>query len=213
MQNLKQICSTGHVQWDVYNIVRDAFCPFRGITVKTAAINHTELIKNMQFDMYVKIVGEKNGEKIVIAILGRNEKNSNDIATTTEKFRLFINSIKEQESKIILVSPCKFQTHVLNFISEQSLNKRISRYSYDHFKIVVPLGPYCSPHRILSVEESAKQIEIHRLDQKEMKKIYTYDPQIVWLGAQPGDIIWIDRLNPLSGRSADIRRVARGEAP
>lgn len=213
MQELKRIPSTGHVQWDVYNIVRDAFCPYRGIRVKTPVINHGDLIKNMQFDMYVKIVGEKGDKKIVIAILGRNEKGTNDIATVTEKFRLFINSIKEHDADIILISPCQFQTHVLNFIAEQKLDRRISRYSYDHFKVVVPLGPYCSRHIVLSPTEAKEQIDLHRINSKEMKKIYTYDPQIVWLGAQPGDIIWIDRLNPLSGKSGDLRRVVRGEAP
>jgi DNA-directed RNA polymerase subunit H len=209
---LKQYKSTGHVQWDVYNIVRDAFCPYRGIKIKTPTLTHADLIKNMQFDMYVKIVGETSkGNKIVITILARNEKGVNEIATMTDKFRLFINSIKEQESEIIIISPCKFQTHVLNFISDNGLTKRIHRYNYDHFKVVVPLGPYCSPHRILSSEEAQKQIDLHKLDQKEMKKILSSDPQIIWLGAQPGDIIWIDRINPLSGLSSDIRRVIRGE--
>ena len=213
---LKPYKSTGHVQWDIYNIVRDQFCQYRDIVVKTAVLTHLELIKNMQFDMYVKIVGERaadKGGKIIIAILGRNENGVNEIATTTEKFRLFINSVKEQDAEIILISPCKFQTHVLSFINDQKLARRISRYSYDHMKVVVPLGPGCSEHYIMSTSEARAQIEIHRIEQKEMKKIYTYDPQIVWLGAQPGDVIWIDRINPLTGRSADIRRVIKGEAP
>jgi DNA-directed RNA polymerase subunit H (RpoH/RPB5) len=218
---LPQIQSTGHVQQDVYNIVREAFCPYRGIQVKTPEITHSQLIKDMQFDMYVKIVGEHtlkdNGketkEKLVIAILGRDEKEGNPIATTTEKFRLFINSVKEQDAKIIIISPCRFATHVLNYIHDNALAKRIQRCTYDHFKVVVPLGPGCSEHRVATVEEVKKFLDLHKLDTKEMKRIYTYDPQCIWLGAQPGDYILIDRLNPLTGRSTDIRRVVRGEAP
>ena len=220
-KQLPQIQSTGHVQQDVYTIVRKAFCPYRGITVTTPEISHTQLIKDMQFDMYVKIVGdypvEKDGkttrEKLVIAILGRDEKEGNPIATTTEKFRLFINSVKEQDAKIIIISPCRFATHVLNYIHDNALAKRIQRCTYDHFKVVVPLGPGCSDHRIASVEEVKKELALHKLDTKEMKRIYTYDPQCIWLGAAPGDYVLIDRLNPLSGRSIDIRRVVRGEAP
>jgi DNA-directed RNA polymerase subunit H (RpoH/RPB5) len=208
---LKPYKTSGCVAWDVYNIVRDAFCPYRGIKVMTPAINQNDLIKNMQFDMYIKIIGEKDDKKIVIAILGRNEKGVNEIVAITEKFRLFLNNIKEQDSEIILISPVKFQTHVLNYIAEHGLNKRIYRYDYDNFKIVVPLGPGCGQWRILSPDEAKKQIEIHNLDQKEMKKVYTYDAQIIWLGAQPGDIVWINRFNPLSGRSSDIRRVVKGE--
>ncbi len=208
---LKPYKNTGHVQWDIYNILRNAFCPYRGIKVITPEISQTELIKNLQFDLYVKVVGLLKGKKIVIAILGRNDKNSNEIASITEKFRLFINSIKEQDADIIIVSPCKFQTHVLNYISEQGLTKKISRYSYDHFKVVVPLGPYCSKHTILSHDEAQLIIDVHRIDPKEMKKIFTYDPQIVWLGAQPNDIILIERFNPLSGISTDLRKVVKAE--
>jgi DNA-directed RNA polymerase subunit H (RpoH/RPB5) len=209
MELLKPIQATGHVQWDIYNIVRKAFCPYRAIEVTTPPITQAELIKNMQFDMYVKIVGKvtRTGAKIVIAILGRNENGSNDIAVTTEKFRLFVNSIKEQDSQIIIISPCRFLQHILRYIQQDpKLNRRISRYNYDHFKVVVPLGPYCSRHTILSPEAAAKEIETHKLDPKEMKKIMSSDPQCIWLGAVPGDIILIDRLNPLTGRSTDFRK-------
>lgn len=214
---LPQIQSTGHVQQDVYTIVRKAYCPYRGITVKTPEISHNQLIKDMQFDMYVKIVGEygpeEKREKIVIAILGRDEKESNPIATTTEKFRLFINSVKEHDAKIIIISPCRFATHVINYIHENALAKRIQSCTYDHFKVVVPLGPGCQEHRIATAEEIKKFLALHKIDTKEMKRIYTYDPQCIWLGAQPGDFVIINRLNPLTGRSTDLRRVVRGEAP
>ena len=207
---LKPYMSTGHVQWDVYNIVRDAFCPFRGIKIKTPPLTQNDLIKNMQFDMYVKMTGETAaGGKIVIAILSRNEKGTNEIATISEKFKLFINSIKEPDSSIIIITPCDFSIYVVNFVTDNNLKKRVFAYNYDRFKTVVPLGPYCSPHRIMGPEEAKEQIEMHRLDKKEMKKIFMSDPQIVWLGANPGDVIWIDRINPLSGRSSDIRIVVR----
>jgi DNA-directed RNA polymerase subunit H (RpoH/RPB5) len=63
------------------------------------------------------------------------------------------------------------------------------------------------------VDEVKQFIAQHKLDPKEMKRIYTYDPQCIWLGAMPGDYVLIDRRNPLTGRSIDIRRVLRGEAP
>ncbi len=242
LSRLKPIQSTAYVQWDVYNNVRDAFCPYRNIRVVTPAITRDELIKNMQFDNYVKIVGELpaaavveagapkkdakdaksvgkkaaktvDNRKIVIAILGRNEKGGNEITSITEKFKLFVNGIKEPNSRIIIISPCKFQTHVLNYIAEAGMGKRINKYTYDHFKVVIPLGPHCSEHEILTPEEAKHELELHHIDSKEMKQIYTYDPQIIWLGAEPNDIVRITRINPLSGRSTDLRRVIRGEAP
>lgn len=207
---MQKIKSSGYVQWDVYRILREAFCPYREIELKTAAITKDMLIKNMQFDNYVKMNGQStkgDKRKYVIAILSRNEKGGNEIASMTEKFRLFINSIKEGDAEIIIVSPCKFQTHVLNHIYESGLAKRINRYYYDHFKVVVPLGPYCSPHTVLNPEEARKTIEQHNLELKEMKKIYTFDAQVIWSGAQPGQIVRIDRYNSSSGRSTDYRRV------
>lgn len=210
MDKLTKIQSTGYVQWDVYNIIRNAFCPYRKIDIsKSPVLTKDELIKNMQFDNYVKLTGvhEETKNKIVIAILGRNEKGTNEIISITEKFRLFINSIKEQEAEILIIAPAHFQTHVLNFIFESKLDKRIHRYLYDHFKIVIPLAPGSSRHTILSAEESRAEIELHSLNQKEMKPIFMTDPQIIWLGAQPGDIVRIERYNQSSGIGTDVRRV------
>lgn len=210
MSELKEHKTTGYVQWDVYNVIRNAFCLYRNIKLTTSEITKDQFIKNMQFDNYIKLTGEKDKKNIVIAILARNEKGTNEIAIITEKFRLFINSIKTNVDEIIIVSPCKFPTHVLKLIYDMDISKKINRYYYDHFKIVVPLGPYCSKHTILSIDETKEIIEQHNLVLKEMKKIYTTDSQIVWIGAQVGQIVRIDRINVNTGKSTDYRRVVAG---
>lgn len=209
---LKRHKITGHVQWDIYNILRDAFCPYRKIEISTPAITQAELIKNMQFDQFIKIEGtDAKKNTIIITLLNRNEKDSNEIVTITDKFRLFINNVKKDNAKILIISPCGFQTHVINYIIDNELTNTVYRYHYDNFKIVIPLCPGSSEMRILSSEESDKVIKRYNLDTKDMKKIFTYDPQVIWLGAVHGDIIWINRYNPISGYSSDIRRVIKAE--
>jgi DNA-directed RNA polymerase subunit H (RpoH/RPB5) len=206
---------SGYVQWDIYRILHEAFCPYRGIKITTPKITKDELIKNLQFDNYIKFEGtnERTNELYCIALLNQNESGTNEIAMVTEKFRLFINSIKSDKIKhILIISPCQFGTHVLTHIYEntQGLANMISRYNYDHFKTIIPLGPYCSEHKLLTEDQAKQLLEYHNFEVSNMKRIYTTDPQIIWLGANPGDYVLITRTSQLAGASTEIRRVVPG---
>jgi DNA-directed RNA polymerase subunit H (RpoH/RPB5) len=202
---------TGYVQWDIYQILKHAFCPYRSIKVDEKDLTKDDLQKNLQFDGYVKFEGtDLKGDKILIALLSQNDKGTNEISQTTEKFRVFMNNVRSDKiKKILVVSPGDFSTHILNYIYAQpDLAEMLQIHHYDRFKVVVPLGPYCSEHRILSNEEAKEFIDYNKIEVQMMKKIYMDDPQIIWLGAEPGQYILITRLSRSSGRSNELRKVA-----
>jgi DNA-directed RNA polymerase subunit H (RpoH/RPB5)/uncharacterized protein YciU (UPF0263 family) len=204
---LKQYRPTGFLQYDIYKIVTECYCPYRGLTIKSAEVNKDDFIKNMQYDGYVKLETEADGKKILIFILDKNERGSNDIITTTESFKLFINSIKNKEAEIVIISPARFQTHVINYVYENGLNENMYRYHYDNFKVVVPLGPYVPEHKILNEQERKKVLNTLNIEPKNMKKIYTDDPQSIWLGARPEQILEIKSYSQTVGYTVDYRRV------
>lgn len=209
---LKPIQSSGDVQYDIYRVVTEVFCPYRSITITSKIVGKDELLANMEFDKYTKIDAKKaSGERLAIVILSRNKNEINEITTITEKFKLFINNIRSQNDVIMLISPNGFATHVLNYIHDNEINKMLFRYNYDTFKTVVPLGPYCSKHTVLTPEEAEYELNVHRLDPKEMKRIRSYDPMAIWEDAKPGDIIKIERINNLTGGSEDLRKVVKSE--
>lgn len=208
--DIKRTFNTGYIQWDIYNNITNAFLAYRGIKQTSATLEKEAFIKNMHFDNYVKIEGTKDKTKYTIALLERNERGQNDIVTVTEKFKLFINNIKSAGTKIYIISPCAFQTHVINYIiGDESLSNTLELYNYNHFKTIIPLGPWCSKHRLLSEEEASQVLKLFNIDKKEMKKIFMHDPQVVWLGGEPNQIVEIQRINTVTGYGTDYRRVVR----
>jgi len=223
INNLKEFASnfkpSGYVQWDIYQILKHAFCPYRNIQVKSQDITKDELMKNLQFDNYIKFEGfisdekkEKKSNKdetFLIALLNQNDKGYNEISQTTEKFRLFINNIKSDKvKKIIIVTPSEFSTHVLNYIYDvPNLPNMLSIYNYDRFKTIIPLGIYVPVHKLLTDVESQEIINYHKIDITVMKKISINDPQITWLGGEIGQYVSIVRLSSIAGYSTELRKI------
>lgn len=208
---LKDYQPTDYVQYDIYNIVIKAFIPYRGMELVSKVLTHEAFMLNMQYLQYIHIEAKKGDQKYIISILDRKDKDSdtNEIASITEKFKLFINTIKAKDTEILIISPCKFQTHVINYIHEEKMEHLIHRYMYDHFKDVKPLAPGANQHYILDEDDAEEVIKYFNMQRKKMRTIFTDDPQVIWLGAMPGQIIYIKRINQISGFGTDYRRVVR----
>lgn len=204
---LKPIYPTGYVQWDVYTVIREAWGPFRGLTVKTPKIAKADFIKTLQFTGYVTL--EMDGdEKITVAILD-SQDGSSPVAAVTERFKLFYNSIKSPDMKLIIISPIPFQSHVMTYINDNGLADSIQRFSYDHFKHVVPLGPNCSRHTILDEKQAEAVLNTFKVQRRIIRQIYSTDPMVAWTGAHPNQIIMIERRNAVTGVGTDYRRVVK----
>ena len=205
---LVPIYPTGYVQWDIYNIVIRSFCPYRNITVSDDMIPKEQFIKDMKYNGYIKINGiDESRQLYAISILSQNEKSTNEIASVTEKFRLF-NSTHTSDLKIIIITPKEFQSHVLRYIVNNKI-KNIYIYHYDEFKIVKPLGPRCGVHTILTPAEQEEYLNHFQISMNNMKKVYLNDPQIIWLGAEGDQIVKTVRQTSATGYSDEYRRVIK----
>jgi DNA-directed RNA polymerase subunit H (RpoH/RPB5) len=102
-----------------------------------------------------------------------------------------------------------FQSHVINYINDNNLGDIIQRCDYDHFKVVIPLGPDCSKHVVADEKQITEILDFFKAKKIDIKPIYSSDAQIEWLGAQPGQLIIITRINSSTGYGTDYRRVVK----
>jgi len=98
---------------------------------------------------------------------------------------------------------------IINYINKNITTCNIHRYSYDNFKTIIPIGPWCSQHSILDNKEADKILDMLSINKNKIKRIYINDPQIIWLGAKLDQIVRIDRINQITGYSTDYRRVVK----
>lgn len=130
-------------------------------------------------------------------------------------------SISNAQSIRQLLGKLNTPTHVI-LITEQPLNNfgkkavasykhlHIERLLHENFSLIVPMGPLCHKHRILSRDE------INTLLNEELycrlinlPKILQSDVQCTWLGAKIGDVIEIEITNDINGRALHYRVVVQ----
>jgi len=68
-------------------------------------------------------------------------------------------------------------------------------------------APLCSPHRILSIEETKTVCDDLKAHGHFLPAISVEDPQCFWLGAQVNDIIEIESVSDISGKAIRYRIV------
>jgi DNA-directed RNA polymerase subunit H (RpoH/RPB5) len=86
-------------------------------------------------------------------------------------------------------------------------NDKIENLKFDNFKAIIPLGQYCSKHRILDKKEVDELLSTTHVNKNNLPTILFSDPQIIWIGAKRGDIIEIDRVSESTGSSIYYRCV------
>lgn len=207
IKNLPKIQSSGYVQWDIYQILFNAFIPYKGMENDSKEMSQEDFIKQMQFKKYITIDTHTDTHTYKIILLNRNEQNNNDIMTVTEHMKHFLRNVLKPDIHLIVIGPETPKKHVQTYIKSEPLGHQIQIHNYDRFKIVVPLGPYVPHHTILTPEEEKEMLSIFNIRKNRLKEISHIDPQLIWMNAKFGDIIRIKNLSRLVGSSIDYRIV------
>lgn len=158
----------------------------------------------IQTDQYVltECVDPKNNREVLIYLFDSDSKYAN----SSQDLKRLLKKIKNP-CNVILITYRVFNTYCRKAIAS---NKHLSVYTYLHeiFELVLPHGPLCYPHRILSTAE------VIRLCNEELMcyltnlpKIFDEDPQCIWIGAESGDVIEIKMLSDISGETIQYRVV------
>ena len=158
----------------------------------------------MQTEQYVmtECLDTKKNTEVLIYMFDKDSK----YVLSSQDLKRLLKKIKNA-CDVILITYMPFKTYGKKAIS---VYKHLNVYTYlqEIFEMVLPYGPLCYPHRILSREE------VLRLCNEELMcylmnlpKIFDEDPQCIWIGASSGDVIEIKMLSDISGETIQYRVV------
>lgn len=162
-------------------------------------------LKTIQMERYVRMdfVDQKNNRAVAIFLIARGHNISN-----AQSIRQLLNKFNSPMDIILITEEALNNFGIKALRSYKHLH--VERLLHENFSLVVPHGPLCYPHRILSRDE------INTLLNEELycrlinlPKILQSDVQCVWLGARIGDVIEIEMANDVNGRALHYRVVVQ----
>ena len=201
-----RVMPTGYTPWDIYQIVRESWAPYRSFTVDDAKLGKDDVVKAMNIAGYVTVRIHQGDWKGQVAILDRNH--GPPIMGSTEKFKLFYNSVAVADVTLFIVAPCRFDSHVLNYIHEKKLEGSIVRIEYDHLKTVLPLGPSSPVHTLMDDAAAAAVKDFFQAKRRPLKPLFTNDGGYVWCGGEHGQVVQISRRNRM-GTGVTYRQIVQ----
>jgi DNA-directed RNA polymerase subunit H (RpoH/RPB5) len=193
-------------QYNRYNNLHTFASDWRKYKVISNTLDLTTFRNTMQTEEYIiiKCVDITKGREVNIYLIEPESK----YAKTTQEIKKLLNKIKSA-SDIIFVTYQPFNIYGKKAIASSEF-KHLNIYTYLHeiFDMILPDGPLCYPHRIMS------RTEVLNLCNNELycyienlPKIYDEDPQCIWIGAKGGDVIEIKMLSDISGIVFQYRTV------
>jgi len=204
---MNYIQPTGYVQWTIYKIIREAFMPYRKIDVISPEISQDDFTTELRFKKYVLIQGiDEQKTNINIVIMTRDENGTNRFITFTEDMKFFEKEVVAPNTKTIVISPAAPAAHVQTFINKLD-HDSMQIFNYDMFKIVLPLGPYVPLHQIINDPDEEKYIYQTLFKDKKckIKQIGKYDPQLIWVPGEVGQLVKLTNVSGLTGVSIEYR--------
>ena len=76
---------------------------------------------------------------------------------------------------------------------------KTKNYLFKHFIIEINKGPLCNEHIKLTDEQTDILCKSLRIDKMDLPKIYINDPQIIWIGAEVGQVVLIKSKSLIAG--------------
>lgn len=158
-------------------------------------------------------------ETMMINLINKKNKSNMEI------FKKYLDSRKIQNSKIltyaksnlnvVLITKKELSTYIrkkiIDINSKLIATKSTTQYHnylHKHFLLNITKGAMCSPHSILTKDEMLKlcsrELMIHPLS---LPSILINDPQVIWIGAEIGEIIKIEANSEMAGKAIRYRIV------
>jgi len=167
-------------------------------------LDETAFRGEMQTESYVafECADLKKNRQVFIYLFDKDSKYTN----SSQDLRKLLKKIKNP-CDVILITYKPFNTYGKKAIASF---KHLNAMNYRHeiFDLVLPNGPLCYPHRIMTREEVLhlcnEELFCHIIN---LPKIFNEDPQCIWIGAESGDVIEIKMLSDISGEVVHYRVV------
>ena len=162
--------------------------------------------KNIQIEQFIKhkCINPKNNRLVYIYMF----RDQSIYIKTTAQFKKLIDKIAANPADVIIISKLPLSVYINKaLISYNKLS--IHNYLYKYFAIELSKGPLCSKHTILSNNEvktlCSQELIIHPLS---LPAISVNDPQNIWIGGELGQVIKIESISEITGKSIRYRIVS-----
>ena len=152
-----------------------------------------DLIKTLQFYSYIKIkaVGKENKDNLLYVFL----VSDNSLVSKSLEFKKLLNNIPEKDAQVVIVSKEGIKTPVKKFMLKYEKKKLIIKnLLYVHFKVDIRNNIMVPVHKLCTKEETQKIMKDNNIDNiTQFPKIKRVDPQVLWAGGQPGQLMKVIR--------------------
>lgn len=169
-------------------------------------LDYTNFKKTMQVNQYIyhKCIDSVKGKYVYIYIFGVNSR----FIKTTPQFKRLIDKLPEEPSDVIIISKNELSIYINKALSKYT-HLKIYNYLHKYFALEISKGPLCSIHTILSNNAvrslCARELIIHPLS---LPSISINDPQNIWIGGELGQVIKIESISEITGKTIRYRIVS-----
>jgi DNA-directed RNA polymerase subunit H (RpoH/RPB5) len=169
-------------------------------------LDRKTFVQTMQLNEYLLVSGVDNasGKKIYLLLI----KPGSDYGRRTEHMKRIFKTIKPEPCTVFIFTKTPLTVYIRRALKLMT-PITYKNYFYKHFVIPIEQGPLCSRFKVLSEEETQhlcrKQLFISsRLD---LPRIYLSDPQVIWVGAEIGQVVKILTRSLIAGMMITYRVV------
>jgi DNA-directed RNA polymerase subunit H (RpoH/RPB5) len=152
-----------------------------------------ELIKILQFYSYINIkaVNKDDENEFMYIFLVRD----NSIVSKSMEFKKLLNTIPMKKAHLVIVSKDGIKTPVKKFMMKYTKKKlMVKNLLYAHFKVDIRNNIMVPIHILCTLEETEKVMNDNKIVAiTQFPKIKSTDPQVLWVGGKPGQLIKIIR--------------------
>ncbi len=184
-------------QYNRYKNLNEFAITYRKYVPVTNILNEKDFATTIKTKQYIKMEYLNSNRNVYIYLLGIDSKYS----STSNDLKTLLAPIKDP-TDVILISKDKLGPHLnKTIIAYTKINNHINihSYLYENFDLIIPKGPLCYPHRILSQDEIINLLNNEAYCKLiNLPEILVSDVQCIWLGANVGDVIEIKSLSDIS---------------
>lgn len=194
------------ILYEKYLNIQKFIIKYRKYTTKDEFYDFATFKKAIQIEQYVShnCIDAKRGRSVYIYMF----KDQTKYTKTTPQFKRLVDKLPEEPADVIIISK-----DVLSIYINKALIKynhlRIFNYQHKFFAIELAKGPLCSKHTILSNNEvqslCARDLLIHPLS---LPSISINDPQNIWMGGELGQIMKIESVSEITGKTVRYRIIS-----
>ena len=193
--------------WKIYNNILE-FIKFRGYKLETEKADKEQFKEQVLKEGYFRVPCSEKEKKFILDIYSRDTETANS-PYNKSSFETIIKKIKKENNPHAYIMILKEEPR--KSIQELYQDKEFTRgidikwYLNKNFLLIPFKAAHSGVHSI--VEDENKVLNELLCDKENLPLIKVSDPNCVWLGAEPGNIIKIITNSVITGERINYRVV------